>query len=661
MSLAQQFAAYSQWRLAIIAATERFRQWLIEQDLSDAQAELRLSRLEARIREDKLNVAFVAEFSRGKSELINSIFFAAYGNRVLPSSAGRTTMCPTELLYVTGKPPAIDLLSIQTRGGNTSVSEYKQNPDAWQRILLDVHSARAMQDALRQVSEVIRVPAEEADKLGFTVDATQIGAFHAGEDGLVEIPRWRHAIINFPHPLLEQGLVILDTPGLNAIGTEPELTLSLLPNAHAVLFILAADTGVTQSDLLVWREHIASNHGKRGRLVVLNKIDGLWDDLKSEAEIEAEIAHQTETCANILGISAAQIFPVSAQKGLVAKVNQDAELLGKSRLPELEAALSGELIPAKHDIVRDDTQGEFGEIHRHIQELLEVRRANLKEQIAELSDLRGKNRGVVEYMMGKIKVEKDEFDTGLQHYYAVRSVFSTLTNKLFAHLGVKPLRQLTEKTRQTMLDATFSRQISRAIRAFFQEVKANLKQSSEEIKEIRIMMDAVYKRLHVEHGLKLAKPVDFSLAIYGKEIHRLETWCDTHLNTAIQFMTHEKKNIAHKFFEEIAMQSQKIFARANWDVESWLKIIMGPVETQVREHQLHLKRRLDSIERIHEAADTLEERINELGAMKDDLQQQIKSLDAIAGAMQTLMGRSGNKGQKTEDRRQKTEKTGRTA
>jgi hypothetical protein len=78
------------------------------------------------------------------------------------------------------------------------------------------------------------------------------------EDGRVEIPRWRHAVINFPHPLLQQGLVILDTPGLNAIGTEPELTLSLLPNAHAVLFILAADTGVTQSDLTVWREHIGN-------------------------------------------------------------------------------------------------------------------------------------------------------------------------------------------------------------------------------------------------------------------------------------------------------------------------------------------------------------------------------------------------------------------
>ena len=64
------------------------------------------------------------------------------------------------------------------------------------------------------------------------------------------MPAWRHALINYPHPLLRQGLVVLDTPGLNAIGAEPELTLSLLPTAHATVFILGADTGVTKSD---WR------------------------------------------------------------------------------------------------------------------------------------------------------------------------------------------------------------------------------------------------------------------------------------------------------------------------------------------------------------------------------------------------------------------------
>lgn len=636
-SLAQQFAAYSQWRLEVIESVERFRQWLVEQDLSDAQAEVRLSRLQDRIREDKLCVAFVAEFSRGKSELINSVFFAGYGDRVLPSSAGRTTMCPTELMYDIGKSPAIDLLPIQTRSSSTSVSEFKRQPADWQHVALDTHSTEAMQGALRQVSEVIRVKPEQARELGFMTDEASSGAFRVGDDGLVEIPRWRHAIINFPHPLLKQGLVILDTPGLNAIGTEPELTLSLLPNAHAVLFILAADTGVTQSDLTIWQEHIANNHGKRGRLVVLNKIDGLWDELKSEAEIEAEIAKQVTSCAEILGTDERHIFPVSAQKGLVAKVNQDPKLLEKSRLTELEGALSGELIPAKHDIVREDTRNEFNDIHKYIKALLDARSADLSEQLGELSELRGKNKGMVEYMMGKIKAEKDEFDAGLQHYQAVRSVFTTLSNKLLAHLGVDALRDLVEDSRKAMLSATFSKQISGGIKAFFTETQDRLKKSTQETEEIRTMMNAVYKRLSVEHGLRLSVPAGFSLLVYGKELDHLRNWCDTHLNTPLKLLTNEKRNIVHKFFEEIAMQVQKLFERANWDVENWLKIIMAPMDTQVREHQLHLKRRLESFKRIHQATDTLEERISELSSLEQGLQQQIDDLGKISSGLQRLL------------------------
>ncbi len=147
--------------------------------------------------------------------------------------------------------------------------------------------------------------------MGFEVGGGDVDLYRIGDDGLVEVPRWRHALINFPHPLLKQGLVILDTPGLNAIGAEPELTLSQLPNAHAVLFILAADTGVTQSDLSIWKEHICTGGStRRGRMVVLNKIDGQWDELKTVEEIEAEVDRQVASCASILDLPVSQVFPL---------------------------------------------------------------------------------------------------------------------------------------------------------------------------------------------------------------------------------------------------------------------------------------------------------------------------------------------------------------
>ena len=115
MTLAQQFAAYHEWRNQLAGGLSDFRRWLSDNELCDAQTDQRIDRLLEKLREDRLHVAFVAEFSRGKSELINAIFFAYYGNRMLPSTAGRTTMCPTELMYDMSKPACIELLPIETR------------------------------------------------------------------------------------------------------------------------------------------------------------------------------------------------------------------------------------------------------------------------------------------------------------------------------------------------------------------------------------------------------------------------------------------------------------------------------------------------------------------------------------------------------------------
>jgi hypothetical protein len=328
---------------------------------------------------------------------------------------------------------------------------------------------------------------------------------------------------------------------------------------------------------------------------------------------------------------------VSAQKGLVAKINGDTALLDRSRLPALEYALSEELIPAKQDIVRENTEAEFGDIYQSVRGLLASRMNGLREQLGEMNELRGKNKGVVEYMMGKVRTEKEEFEAGLQRYYAVRSVFARLTNNLFGHLGLDALRSLTQSTREGMLEATFSRQLSEAMNRFFSVVRTNLGNSGKEIGEIMTMMEAVYKKFSVEHGLKLGSPTPYSLLRHEKEIDRLEQWCNTHLNTTLTLMTHEKKNVIQQFFEEVATQVRRAFEHANRETEVWLKAIMAPMETQVREYQIQLKRRLESIKRIHQATDTLEDRIAELEHVEQELQQQILSLENLSARMKELL------------------------
>ena len=625
-NLVAHFEAYSAWRSDLSGSIGDYRNWLSEQEINDAQTDLRIQQLLDRLSEDKLNVAFVAEFSRGKSELINAIFFAGYKQRILPSSAGRTTMCLTELLHDGSREPCIQLLPIETRATDTTTTEYKRYLDEWKVLPLDVSSGEGMIEAFRHVSQTKRVSVEEAKRVGMYDESDRDSALTIHQDGTVDIPCWRHAVINFPHPLLQQGLVILDTPGLNAIGTEPELTLNLLPNAHAVLFILAADSGVTKTDIEVWRNHIGNAQGRhKGRLVVMNKIDGLWDELKTQEQIDDEIAHQARASAELLGISPAQVFPVSAQKGLLAKVNQDAALLAKSRLPPLEKALTDELIPSKQEIVRDNTQSEIEDMFRATRSILEARIASVREQLEELKALRGKNEDVIEHMMSKVKKDKEDFERGLQRFQALRSVFSQQTNILFTYLGMDALKTEVKDTRMAMVSSRFTKGIRDAMNGFFRDVNENIEKSARQIEEIKTMMDAMYRKFSEEHGLNPILPAPFSTLKYTKELARLEKAYNEHFNT-LTMLTNEQFSLTSKFFETMASRVVHVYEIANRDVENWLKAIMAPMETQVREHQLQLRRRLESIKRIHKATDTLEDRIAELEHMESGITQQMDEL-----------------------------------
>ncbi|WP_363160524.1 dynamin family protein [Thiobacillus sp.] len=416
-TLVDEFEHYSNWREAVYVRVEALRDWLDAQELSDAESEMRLNQLLGRLQEDKLNVAFVAEFSRGKSELINAIFFSDYRQRVLPSSAGRTTMCPTELFFDPLHRPSLRLLPIDTKTHEGSIADFKRNADAWTEFPLNLDSAEEMSATLMRLADTLDVDVTTAEAFGLVNPNDEETARSLERDGSIAIPRWRHALINFPHPLLKQGLVILDTPGLNAIGTEPELTLNMLPNAHAVLFLLAADTGVTKSDIEIWRQYIAPVQGaSRARLVVLNKIDGLWDELKTEAQIDAEIAKQVASSAVLLGLPSSQVYPVSAQKALVAKIRNDDALLERSRLPGLEAALTQELIPCKQALVSESSQAAVEDVVIKTTELLETRLATIQDQVDELQGLRGKNRDVIQHMMVKANEDKQQFERGLEQF-----------------------------------------------------------------------------------------------------------------------------------------------------------------------------------------------------------------------------------------------------
>ena len=627
--MVQDFQQYSAWRQGVVAALEHYQMWVNAAELTDGATEQRIARALTRLADDKLSVAFVAEFSRGKSELINALFFADYGQRILPSAAGRTTMCPTELLWDPAHPPSLRLLPIETRAANLSTSDYRDDAAAWTVLPLSLDAGDQMTETFKQVSLTKMVTPAEAKRYGLYDEDDPDAASTLDAHGMVEVSLWRHAIINFPHPLLKQGLVILDTPGLNAIGTEPELTLNLIPTAPAVLFILAAETGVTKSDIDVWRTHIGAG---RGRIVVLNKIDAMWDELKSDAANDAEIARQQASVAHLLALSQRQVYPVSAQKALVAKINGDMPLLEKSRLGELEAALFNELIPAKKDIIRGQLADDMAQLATAQQAMLGARGRDIVEQLQELRSLRGKNQSVIAHMLKRVEIEKKEFDASLVKLQGTRAVFARLSTELFTTMGMEAMQEEVEAVREAMQASRFATGMRGPVKFFFEQSRGNLDGADIKVQEIGAMMESMYKKFSAEHGLALSLPMLFSFDKYRDEIDAIEAVYQKQFGTTTLLLT-GRNALMERFFDSIASRVRKTYRAANADVEAWLKVIMAPLEAQIRQHKDQLKHRLASISRIHDATDSLEQKIESFETTQGNLQRVEGQLRQLAASV----------------------------
>jgi len=85
---------------------------------------------------------------------------------ILPSSAGRTTMCPTELMYDRARPASIRLLPIETRLQEASVSELRNNDSEWTEFPIDPADPVGLSKALASVRETIEVNVAQATLLG---------------------------------------------------------------------------------------------------------------------------------------------------------------------------------------------------------------------------------------------------------------------------------------------------------------------------------------------------------------------------------------------------------------------------------------------------------------------------------------------------------------
>jgi len=631
--LDRQVDAYVTWKRDLVREITRYRSWLAHNRLNSEAVEARLDRALKLLRTDHITLAFVGEFSRGKTELINALFFSGYGQRILPSRAGRTTMCPTELFFdPRAERSYIRLLPIESRLEDTSIAQLKRNPLLWLTLPLDTANPDGMVEAFTQVAAVKSMPVERAIQLGFHPDTLE----DADTPGEVLVPAWRHAMVNFDHPLLRQGLRILDTPGLNALGSEPELTLSMLPSAQAVIFLLSADAGATASDMNIWEQHIRQlDDGDRQRLfAVLNKIDVLWDDVAGDAFVDDAIQRMQATTAQQLGIAEDDVLPLSAKQALLAKIRGDQALLQRSRLLALENLLCERILAQKEQLLEQQVVRQVLALLHNSQHILTQRLAKVRAQSELLEGRRQDSGQLLLELTARTRHDHNQHHKRLLQLKTNQRLLQRQGELLRGTVRAERLEEHLARLRRSLTGSLTTLGINLSFLHFFRSVEQDLGALEHEAALANKMVSAIYRRHNDENPLHGIDAPLFRLAAYQHQLKGLQNKADQ-FRLQLKTLLTEQRTLTRRFFATLVQEVIAMHQRLRQEAEQWAGEALMPLMQHSLEHKQQLEAHMLQLKSLAQDSQQNSQRGRLLARYGVELEQQL----AQAGEMLRVLRR----------------------
>jgi GTP-binding protein EngB required for normal cell division len=298
---------------------------------ADSPLTARMKGLHDRLLDERLQLAVLGQFKRGKSTFLNALL----GAPLLPTAVIPITAVAT---FISWGPQPLVRISFH---GQRAVEEFSSTEPSAIRLYL------------------FRFVAEEANphnRLG----VARVELF-------------------YPAPILATGTVLIDTPGIGStLKHNTDAALEILSECDAALFVVSADPPITEVEL----RYLETLKGKVSRLFfVLNKVDYLQPD---ERQSIVEFLHKALRDSALFDATA-PIFCVSALRGLTAKQANDGAELEVSGIAALENHVVRYLATEKVASLEDAARGKAAEILGQAAAELKLRTEALRMPLGQLT------------------------------------------------------------------------------------------------------------------------------------------------------------------------------------------------------------------------------------------------------------------------------------
>lgn len=342
---------FARRRLRGADTLERAAAALEASGLDVAAATRDLHALAGRARAGRFHVLLIGCFSSGKSTLLNALL----GEPVLPVKVNPCTAILTELVY--GDPPSVE---VRHRDGRAETMTPKAFTEAYQL----------------RTAEVGEAGAEVSDRFG-------------GID---------RAVVSWPLPLLGNGVVLVDTPGLDDDDARTARTLRSLPEADAVIVVLNASRFLTDLERRLLRRELLP----RGLtnlffpVTMADLLSALSDDPERERrELEARARRALGPLCVVDGADRfdERFFPLDARGGLHARWDRaaarrreppDADALEATGLAAFERALERFLVEERGRAELAHLASTVRRVARDVEQRASLDRATASASVEEL-------------------------------------------------------------------------------------------------------------------------------------------------------------------------------------------------------------------------------------------------------------------------------------
>ncbi|HNL43056.1 MAG TPA: dynamin family protein, partial [Ottowia sp.] len=322
------------------------------------------------------------------------------------------------------------------------------------------------------------------------------------------------------------------------------------------------------------------------------------------------------------------VLALSAQKGLLAKVRGDAALLADSRLPHFEDLLGQQVLGARHAMLHDAIGAGVARAQAEAERTLAMRGRELSDQTIELNGLRGKNHQVIHQMRLRIEQEKADFDRSAASVLAVRSVHLKLLREVFQLLGNASIKRELAELNAALREPGLKLGIKKSYADGFERLRGVIRQVQALEGEIHAMLKAAFVQLNTDYGFALQAAEPPAMERFASDLDAVERSHLRYLGVG-HMLQLARAGFSEKLVRALLTRVRSIFETALGDIELWNKATTSQLDTQLRERRRAYGRRIDAVERIQDAAGSLDQRIH-------DLQQEQQALQATAQRLREL-------------------------